>query len=185
MNRENRLKHFNQTLQKYQGSINSDINIPSEILIGVESLKPKLNPDNVKKWLRDNNFRSWIPYRFRILYEVNGELYNFNVKHFSDLEYETLLNDFCKLSDCFDDLINNEKKCTPAPTTTTTDANFVITNFLPDSYVLLKLCAKNSIKVPESSYGEIKDVKKLVHYETICKKLFDKLNWKFQALIID
>lgn len=175
-----RIQHFREWLTRFQGhACDSDKPIPEDIvneirkkLCSSSPLKDRdtLTPNSIKRWLKDHIDMSNI-YQDRIheilrLCSPDGVDW---VPNFTKQQQSLLIVEFEKFSNAYDIIC-------PYPTC-----------FMVYTYLIVKLCDTNGITVQDrmQQYCKPKNMQKLVHFEDVCKNVYQYLGWEFKPWKID
>lgn len=182
----NRVLHFQDCIKQYQGKQNCKIpNCVYEDLnrkFKAHRLLISLNDSNTgeHKYLRyskiTRNHISWFlkELKYTKHYENVNLIYftltNKRVDDISHLENQ-LIEDFQKLVDIYDSVHGKDKP----------DA-LNRKNFMNVQYLLFQLLRRHDHPCKIEDFTILKTIDRKLFHDTICKKLFDKLGWKFTPI---
>lgn len=173
----NRILHFQDCIKQYQGKQNCKI--PEKLYQDLDAkfiayrLIPDANISNIKysKITRNHIMMFLKELKHTKHYENVNLIYftltNKQVDNISHLE-SRLIDDFKELVALYDEIHGKDKA-----------EELDRKNFMNVQYLLFQLLRRHSHPCKIENFTILKTVDRKLFHDTICKKLFDKLGWKF------
>lgn len=166
-----RTEHFRNTLKEYTGKY--DVNdVPKDLLSEIRGLcasPGSLTYNYIKKIMKEKGLLKYYVHIYSIIKHLGGCVLTINDQQYNKLELR-----FREFSAKYNEVVT--------PTTPTTPTQRA---FIPYPYLLCKLCESIGITVPITVRTSMEpSLRKLIHYESVCKKVYDALNWKFIGWIL-
>ena len=176
-----RLTHFRDCINQYQGKQNSNIEdtVYEELMQEFENhglLMGKKTDDSKKRcknithehiglFLKELKYSKHYENINLIHYKLTG-IKPDDISHLEDM----LLNDFIILTDLYDKRYKKEKQ-------------IVRKNFINTQYVLYQLLCKHRHPCKREDFNILKTIERQVFHDEVCQTLFNELEWTFTPYI--
>jgi hypothetical protein len=162
-----RNNHFKEQLRNITGGWDVK-DVPKDLMKQIteqccsQPLKDRdtLTESTIKNIMHKRGYTKYHPYTFSIIKHLGGP-----VLTLTEEESQKLITKFEEFSNAYDEIIGK--------------------SFIAYRYILCKLCDSCNITIPLRVRNAMEpNLRKLIHYETVCKQVFDHLGWKFSAWIV-